>query len=65
MKSSIKLSEKYFSKKIIKKYNSHAYTTIISHDKIINDVAFKFLQKEDHWPFYQFRIEKLLLCIRS
>jgi 2-octaprenyl-6-methoxyphenol hydroxylase len=33
------LTKKYFSKKIIKKYNSIAYTTIIKHKKILNDTA--------------------------
>ena len=46
-----KISEKYFSKKIIKKYNSLAYTTIISHDKIINDVAFQIFTKRGPLAF--------------
>ena len=33
------VTNKYFSKKIVKKYNNFAYTTIIKHKKIINDVA--------------------------
>ena len=33
------LTKKYFSKKIVKKYNSFAYTTIIKHKKILNDSA--------------------------
>ena len=41
-----KITKKHFSKKIIKKYNSYAYTTIIKHDKILNDTAFQiFTQK--------------------
>ena len=53
------ITKKYFSKKIIKKYNSIAYTTIIRHKKILNNIAHKFLQKEDLWLFYQFQIKKL------
>ena len=30
-------TKKYFSKKIVKKYNSFAYTTIIKHQKFLND----------------------------
>ena len=33
------ITKKYFIKKIIKKYNSNAYTTIITHKKILNDTA--------------------------
>ena len=33
------IAKKYFSKKMIKNYNSNAYTTIISHEKILNDTA--------------------------
>jgi len=33
------ISKKYFSKKIIKDYDSKAFTTIITHEKILNDVA--------------------------
>jgi 2-octaprenyl-6-methoxyphenol hydroxylase len=33
------ITKRYFSKKISKEYNNTAYTTIISHDKIINDTA--------------------------
>ncbi len=33
------ITKKYFSKKIIKKYNSVAYTCIIDHQKTINDTA--------------------------
>ena len=33
------ITKKYFIKKITKKYNSNAYTTIITHKKILNDVA--------------------------
>jgi len=40
-----KITKKYFSKKIIKKYNSIAYTTIIKHDKIKNDIALQIFTK--------------------
>ena len=33
------ITKKYFSKKIVKNYNSNAYTTIITHEKILNDTA--------------------------
>ena len=33
------ITKKYFSRKIIKKYNSLAYTTIIHHEKIDNNIA--------------------------
>ena len=33
------ITKKYFSKKLVKNYNSNAYTTIISHEKIVNDTA--------------------------
>ncbi len=33
------LTNKYFSKKITKKYNSSAFTTVIDHERINNDVA--------------------------
>jgi len=40
------ITNRYFSKKIIKKYNSHAYTTIIKHDQIVNDAAFQIFTKK-------------------
>ncbi len=33
------IAKKYFNKKIIKDYNSNAYTTIITHQKILNNTA--------------------------
>ena len=33
------VTRKFFSKKLIKEYNSKAYTTLITHEKIQNDVA--------------------------
>ena len=49
--SSNEISKRYFSKKIIKKYNSHAYTTIISHDKIVNNTAFQIFTKKGPLAF--------------
>ena len=45
------ITKKYFSKKIIKEYNSCAYTTIIKHDKIINNVASQIFTKEGPLAF--------------
>ena len=39
------LTKKYFSKKIEKKYNSVAYTTILKHKKITNNVATQIFTK--------------------
>jgi 2-octaprenyl-6-methoxyphenol hydroxylase len=33
------ITKKYFSKKIVKKYNIKAHTSIITHEKILNDTA--------------------------
>ena len=40
------IANQYFSKKIIKKYNSYAYTTVIKHDYILNDTAFQIFTKK-------------------
>ena len=40
------LTKKFFSKKIIKTYNSFAYTTIIHHEKIKNDTATQVFTKK-------------------
>ena len=40
------ITKQYFSKKIIKNIIVCVYN-IIKHEKIINDTAFKFLQKKD------------------
>ena len=45
------ISKKYFIKKIFKKYNSSAYTTIIKHDKILNDTAFQIFTKKGPLAF--------------
>ena len=40
------ITKKYFSKKLIKKYNSYAYTTILEHEKDNNNIATQiFTQK--------------------
>ena len=45
------ISKQYFSKKIIKKYNSCSYTTIISHDQILNNTAFQIFTKKGPLAF--------------
>ena len=40
------LTKKYFSKKIAKQYNCFAYTTIIKHEKILNDKAIQIFTKK-------------------
>ena len=40
------ITQKYFSKKTIKKYDSSAYTTIINHKKILNDTAIQIFTKK-------------------
>ncbi len=44
-------TKKYFSKKIIKKYNSFAHTTIITHQKISNNVAVQIFTKNGPLAF--------------
>jgi 2-octaprenyl-6-methoxyphenol hydroxylase len=44
-------TKKYFSKKIIKKYNSFAYTSVIKHEKIINNVAIQIFTKKGPLAF--------------
>ena len=39
------ITKKYFSRKISKEYNSLAYTTIVSHEKIQNDTAVQIFTK--------------------
>ncbi len=45
------ITNQYFSKKIIKKYNSYAYTTIIKHDQILNDTAVQIFTKKGPLAF--------------
>ena len=49
--SSNNIAKKYFSKKIIKKYNCVAYTTIIKHEKIVNDIATQIFTKRGPLAF--------------
>jgi 2-octaprenyl-6-methoxyphenol hydroxylase len=45
------ITKRYFSKKITKKYNSNAYTTVISHDQILNDTAVQIFTKKGPLAF--------------
>ena len=45
------IAKKYFSKQIIKKYNSFAYTTIIEHKNILNDIATQIFTKDGPLAF--------------
>ena len=45
------ITKKYFNKKIEKKYNSVAYTTLIKHDKILNNVAIQIFTKNGPLAF--------------
>ena len=45
------ITNRFFSKKIIKKYNSKAYTTIIKHEQIVNDAAFQIFTKKGPLAF--------------
>ncbi len=45
------ITKKYFNKKIEKKYNSVAYTTIIKHDKIANNIAVQIFTKNGPLAF--------------
>ena len=45
------ITNRYFSKKIIKKYNSNAHTTIIKHDQILNDTAIQIFTKKGPLAF--------------
>ena len=45
------ITKKYFDKKIVKKYNSFAHTTIIKHEKILNDTATQIFTKKGPLAF--------------
>ena len=45
------ITKRHFNKKISKEYNSTAYTTIISHDEIINDTAVQVFTKKGPLAF--------------
>ncbi len=49
--SSNSITKKYFNKKILKKYNSYAYTTIIEHEKLLNDTAIQVFTKKGPLAF--------------
>ena len=44
-------TNKFFSKKIIKEYDSIAYTTVIGHEKILNDTATQIFTKKGPLAF--------------
>jgi len=56
-------TKKYFSKKIEKSYNSHAYTTVINHEKISNQIAVQVFTKIGPLAFLPLSKIKLQLCI--
>ena len=45
------VTDRYFSKKIIKKYHSTAHTTIIKHNQILNDTAVQIFTKRGPLAF--------------
>ena len=45
------ITKKYFNKKIVKEYNSRAYTTIIKHENILNDSAIQIFTKKGPLAF--------------
>jgi len=45
------ITNQYFSKKIIKEYNSCAFTTIITHDQILNETAIQVFTKKGPLAF--------------
>tara|TARA_Y100000768_G_scaffold246308_1_gene186828 strand:- start:1006 stop:2082 length:1077 start_codon:yes stop_codon:yes gene_type:complete len=45
------LTNKYFNKKIVKTYNSSAYTTVINHENISNDIAIQIFTKKGPLAF--------------
>ncbi len=45
------ITKKYFNKKIVKEYNSCAYTTIIKHENILNDSAIQIFTKKGPLAF--------------
>ena len=45
------ITNRYFSKKIVKKYDSNAHTTIIKHDQILNDTAIQIFTKKGPLAF--------------
>ncbi len=45
------VTKKYFNKKIIKKYNSFAHTTVIEHEKTLNNIATQIFTKQGPLAF--------------
>ena len=45
------ITKKYFNKKIVKKYNSVAYTTIIKHENILNETAIQIFTNKGPLAF--------------
>ena len=45
------ITKKYFSKNIVKNYNSLAFTTIISHEKVLNNIATQIFTKNGPLAF--------------
>ena len=45
------ITKKYFSKNIVKKYNSFAFTTIINHEKVLNNIATQIFTKNGPLAF--------------
>mgnify|MGYP007000347755 len=45
------INKKYFNKKILKKYNSLSYTTVVDHEKILNDTAIQIFTKKGPLAF--------------
>ena len=45
------ITRKYFNKKIVKKYNSYAYTTIIKHESVENNIATQIFTKKGPLAF--------------
>jgi 2-octaprenyl-6-methoxyphenol hydroxylase len=59
------ITKRYFSKKISKEYNSTAYTTIISHDEIINDTAVQIFTKKGPLAFLPISNKKTSIVYSS
>ena len=56
------VTKKYFTKKIEKKYNSVAYTTILKHQKVSNNIAVQIFTKNGRWPFTISNNETSVVC---
>ncbi len=46
-----RITKKFFNKKIIKEYNSYAYTTVIKHENTLNDSAVQIFTKKGPLAF--------------